>query len=735
MPRLRISVFSSGLWKPRSSMAWKRCDHRARCMDLVAQRRNERGVGRDIDVHAGAEADEAEALAARKNVALASMAEYASRDESGNLYAGDIGAPGGAQPERVALVLQRRLVERGVQEAPGIVPALLHLAVHGRPVGVRIEDVHKYADLDRVALQVGIVGPFHRDDASVGRRDDRLRIARRRPRRVAKKLQHEKRREPERHRPPAPEPARGRRHEDRNGEKRPAFTGDDRVRVARAHCWLARRSATTVARRSIPARVDKLVLLDPGHHCPQFLPHDFDRMLGGHATAREQGRCAGAILQDEVLRVFARLDASERQAHRLLRFFRDDLRSRRVFTVLGVVRDRVVHGADAALVHQVDDKLEFMKALEIGHLWRVARLGKHFVTRFYELDAAAAKYRLLAEQVGFRLFLERGFDHTGTGPADRRRVGQSEITRPFALVAIHRYEHRRATALGGNRAHRMTGGLRRDHHDVEILARHDLAIVNVESMSKPERRALADIRFDVGLIHRGDVLVGHQHHDEVGVPYRFGNLLDVQAGFTCLVPGGAALAKAHGDFHSRVVQIERVGVPLRAVAHDSDPLALDERQVRVLVVIDFHALSFWFGGARAQTFKTLSPRPMPEAPVRTVSRIALCSSAWMKASSLAPVPVSSMVYVFSVTSIIRPRKISDMRFISSRSFPVARTLTSISSRSMWAASDRSTTLTTSTSLFSCFVICSTTSSDPVVTRVMRESDASSVGATVSVSML
>src|SRR5713226_2507084 len=239
MPRLRISVFSNGLRKPDSSMAWKFGNHRARCVDLVTQRRHERSVRGDIDLHAGAEADEAEALAARKNVAFANIAEYAPRDESGNLYAGDIGAPGGAQPERVALVLQRRLVERGVQEAPGIVPALLHLAVHGRPVGVRIEDVHEYADLDRVALKVWVTGPLHRYDASVGRGDNRVRIPRSLPRRVAKKLQHEKHREPERRRPPAPEPARRRSHEDRNGEKGPAFTGDDRVRVARAHCWLA----------------------------------------------------------------------------------------------------------------------------------------------------------------------------------------------------------------------------------------------------------------------------------------------------------------------------------------------------------------------------------------------------------------------------------------------------------------------------------------------------------------
>jgi hypothetical protein len=38
-----------------------------------------------------------------------------------------------------------------------------------------------------------------------------------------------------------------------------------------------------------------------------------------------------------------------------------------------------------------------------------------------------------------------------------------------------------------------------------------------------------------------------------------------------------------------------------------------------------------------------SPRPMPLAPVRTVSRIAARSMASMKASSLAESPVSSMV--------------------------------------------------------------------------------------------
>ncbi len=78
---------------------------------------------------------------------------------------------------------------------------------------------------------------------------------------------------------------------------------------------------------------------------------------------------------------------------------------------------------------------------------------------------------------------------------------------------------------------------------------------------------------------------------------------------------------------------------------------------------------------------------------------------------------------------------SAIRFISSRSLPTARTLISINSRSMYGVSIRSTTFTTSIRRFRCLVICSMTSSEPLVTIVIRDSERSSVGATVSVSML
>ena len=91
-------------------------------------------------------------------------------------------------------------------------------------------------------------------------------------------------------------------------------------------------------------------------------------------------------------------------------------------------------------------------------------------------------------------------------------------------------------------------------------------------------------------------------------------------------------------------EVERVGVSLRAVTHDGDLLALDEREVGVLVVIDFHVFPlFEFWPLEPQTFRIRSPRPMPEAPVLTVSMIEVGSIAWMNASSFATVPVSSMV--------------------------------------------------------------------------------------------
>ena len=59
-------------------------------------------------------------------------------------------------------------------------------------------------------------------------------------------------------------------------------------------------------------------------------------------------------------------------------------------------------------------------------------------------------------------------------------------------------------------------------------------------------------------------------------------------------------------------------------------------------------------GDLAQSRSPFSPRPIAREPERTTSRIALRSRAPMKASSFAPSPVTSMMYVDWVTSRMRP---------------------------------------------------------------------------------
>src|SRR6266571_1114567 len=181
-------------------------------------------------------------------------------------------------------------------------------------------------------------------------------------------------------------------------------------------CWPMRRAASdsgtlspqaassnSAMKRLILRSVDKAVPPDPGHHFAQPGADLLDRQLGGHAPTRQQRRRAGAILEHEVLRVLARLDARQHRAHALARVLVDDLRPRGVFAVLGVVRDRVVHGADAALVHQVDDQLQLVQAFEVRHLGRVAGVDQRIESGLHQLDAAAAQHRLLAEQVGLGL--------------------------------------------------------------------------------------------------------------------------------------------------------------------------------------------------------------------------------------------------------------------------------------------------------------------------------------------
>ena len=109
---------------------------------------------------------------------------------------------------------------------------------------------------------------------------------------------------------------------------------------------------------------------------------------------------AGAVLGDPLARELARLDVREDLPHRLAGLLADHALAAGHVAVLGGVGDRVAHALDPLLVHQVDDQLQLVQALEVGEAGVVARLDQGLESGPDELGGAAAQHRLLAEEVG-----------------------------------------------------------------------------------------------------------------------------------------------------------------------------------------------------------------------------------------------------------------------------------------------------------------------------------------------
>src|SRR5690606_32508495 len=187
-------------------------------------------------------------------------------------------------------------------------------------------------------------------------------------------------------------------------------------------------------------------------------------------------------------------DTLEGVAHGLTGFGVDHFRTSHILAVLGVVGDRVVHVGDTAFVHEVNDQLQLVQALEVGHFRRVASFNQRFETGLDQLDGTTTENGLLAEQVGFGLVLEGGFDDAGTATANARSVGQSNVLGIAGSVLINGDQVRDAAAFDEFGTYGVARGLRRDHDHVEVGARNNLVVVNGETVGEGQSSALLDVR-------------------------------------------------------------------------------------------------------------------------------------------------------------------------------------------------------------------------------------------------
>ena len=105
-------------------------------------------------------------------------------------------------------------------------------------------------------------------------------------------------------------------------------------------------------------------------------------------------------------------------------------------------------------------------------------------------------------------------------------------------------------------------------------------------MCKGDGLSGSQVRRNAGVIQVGGALVIDENHDNVSGLGSLGDGHNLKAVLGGLVPG-ISLAQADNDVAAGVAQIHCVRMALRAVADDSDLLAIQNRQVTVLLIIHF----------------------------------------------------------------------------------------------------------------------------------------------------
>lgn len=305
-------------------------------------------------------------------------------------------------------------------------------------------------------------------------------------------------------------------------------------------------------------------------------------------TTSDHARIVNATFQDEHLDVLADLDALENVAHDFARLLIDHFRTDHVLTILSIVRDEVVHVDDATFVHQVDDQLQLMQALKVGHFEHITNFDQHLEAHLHQLDGTTTQHDLFTEQIDFDFFTEVDLDHTTLSTTVGNHVRQGDITDLAELILINDDQRRHATALEVLGTHGMAGTLRNDHDHVQISAEHDLIIMHIETVDEDQHSTLLNVELDVVLVHLKDILVEQQDHDNIDQLHNLINLDHLDADNFDLEPKHATTAQTDHHVDTRITQILRMDVTLRTVTHDDNVLTLDQAQVNVLIVINFH---------------------------------------------------------------------------------------------------------------------------------------------------
>ena len=222
----------------------------------------------------------------------------------------------------------------------------------------------------------------------------------------------------------------------------------------------------------------------------------------------------------------------------------------------------MAHPLDAVLVHEVDDQLELVQALEVGEARVIPGLDERLEAGLDELSGTATEDGLLAEEVGLGLVLEGGLDDPRAAAADPAGVGQHLVAGRAGRILVHRHQAGHTGAIDELAADQVAGALGGDHADVDAGRRLDLPEANREAVGEHQEVAVGDPVGDLVAPDPGLPFVWKQdHHDVAGA----GCVRDVHHLESLPLGFGAARgvrAEPDDDLDAGVLQVERMRVAL-----------------------------------------------------------------------------------------------------------------------------------------------------------------------------
>ena len=324
----------------------------------------------------------------------------------------------------------------------------------------------------------------------------------------------------------------------------------------------------------------RLSRVEPGHHAAEFAADGLDG-VGGHLLAgRHPVGATGSVLVHPPTSEVAGLDVREALLHAALDVVRvDDLRPVLQRAPLGGVADAEEGVGPAPFVEEVDDELQLVHDLEVGHLGRVARLDEHLVAGDDQLVQRSDEHGLLSEEVGHGLGLERGVDDAGSGATDVVRVGESQLMGQARRVLLDGQEHRHAATVDEALSDEVAWALGCDHEAVDAIWDVDQAVVDREAVCERDGVAGLQLRRHVVREDRRLLRVGSQDHHDVGPGGGLVDRHDAEASLGGLRSAARAFSQTDADTDRSVGQVQRVCMALGAVADDGDVLVTDHLRI------------------------------------------------------------------------------------------------------------------------------------------------------------